>query len=80
MKTSKTLVDNIYFQFKINRTKPLKYNSSKITNPKLFTERYQKRKLNHNRMNLIMKMKIKEVFIQKLNLFNTFNLSKKYIT
>ena len=39
-KTSKTLVDNKSFQYKINRIKPLKNRSSKIANPKLFTENF----------------------------------------
>lgn len=81
-KTSKTLVENKSFQFKINRVKPLKFRSSKMTNPKLFTESFvlekevepQPNEFDYENENK------SSVYTETKSSSKIFRLSKKYIT
>ena len=81
-KTSKTLVENKSFQLKINRAKPLKYRSSKMANPKLFTESFvlekevepQPNEFDYENENK------SSVYTETKSSSKIFRLSKKYIT
>lgn len=81
-KTSKTLVENKSFQFKINRVKPLKFRSSKMENPKLFTESFvlekevepQPNEFDYENENK------SSVYTETKSSSKIFRLSKKYIT
>ena len=81
-KTSKTLVENKSFQFKINRVKPLKFRSSKMANPKLFTESFvlekevepQPNEFDYENENK------SSVYTETKSSSKIFRLSKKYIT
>ena len=81
-KASKTLVENKSFQFKINRVKPLKFRSSKMANPKLFTESFvlekevepQPNEFDYENENK------SSVYTETKSSSKIFRLSKKYIT
>ena len=81
-KTSKTLVENKSFQFKINRVKPLKFRSSRMANPKLFTESFvlekevepQPNEFDYENENK------SSVYTETKSSSKIFRLSKKYIT
>ena len=81
-KTSKTLVENKSFQFKINRVKPLKFRSSKMANPKLFTESFvlekevepQPSEFDYENENK------RSVYTETKSSSKIFRLSKKFIT
>lgn len=75
IRNSKKLIDNKSFQSKISKTKPIKYNSSKIQSFLLEKEiEPQNNDFDYENENK------RSVFTETKSIYDTFTLSKKYIT
>ena len=80
-KKSNKLDDNKSFQYKIKKTKQLKSNSSKIANPKFLTENLLEKEIEPQMNEIDYENENKRsVFTETKSAYNTFSLSKRYIT
>lgn len=80
-KKSNKLDDNKSFQYKIKKTKQLKCNSSKIANPNFLTENILEKEIEPQMNEIDYENENKRsVFTETKSAYNTFSLSKRYIT